>query len=143
VTSHQQILSRLRGAGRAAGCQGILAADRGPRLTVPTHRAAFEIISEILTSLEPGAVPALGSARGSDGRPEADLLVSLAMEPRPLADAHDVVRRLEQEVVDRQIAVLKPQLEETDGVADPEAVSERWERLIALEKERRKLRSRE
>ena len=65
------------------------------------------------------------------------------MEQRPLADADDVVKRLKQEDVERRIKVLEADLDLFDANADPQGYSDRFERLIALQKQRRELRSRE
>jgi len=109
----------------------------------PEHRAAFEVISSILEDLAPGTAPDLGSAIGSDERPEAELLRRLAMEPRPLAGAADVMKRLQQQAVEQRIDAVNRELAGIDADADPSGFSERMERLVALEKERRELRSRE
>jgi len=53
------------------------------------------------------------------------------------------VRRLEQEAVERHIDVLQKELDGVDADADPQGYSDRFEHLIALQNERRKLRSRE
>jgi DNA primase len=129
----------------------LLANDRSIRshdvspesFSLPKHRAAFEIVSDLVGALEPGVPPDLGSAIGSDDRPEAVLLRSLAMVQRPLADASDVVRRLEQEAVERRIGVLQTELDGFDATGDPQGYSDRFEHLIALQNERRKLRDRE
>ncbi len=128
-----------------------LANDRGIRdaglsadlFTLPEHRAAFELVDALIGPLGPDAVPDLGSAIGSDDRPEAVLLRTLALQQRPLADASDVARRLKQEAVERQIAALQAELATVDADGDPQGYSDRFERLIALQNERRQLRSRE
>ena len=109
----------------------------------PSYRAAFEVISELVEPIEPGVVPDLGAAIGSDEAPESALLRSLALQQRPLPEASDVVKRLKQEAVERRIEQVQRELASVDAVADPQGYSERFERLIALQNERRELRSRE
>jgi len=109
----------------------------------PEHRAAFAVVSSILDGLAPGTSPDLGSAIGSDDRPEARLLRELAMVQRPLAGAADVMKRLQQQAVEQRIEAVNRELAGVDADADPAGFSERMERLVALEKERRELRSRE
>lgn len=109
----------------------------------PAYRSAFEVISELVEPLEPGIVPELGAAIGSDDLPEGALLRSLALQQRPLAEASDVIKRLKQEAVERRIEHLQGELAAVDVDADPQGYSERFERLIALQNERRELRSRE
>ena len=128
-----------------------LANDRGIRdagvsaelFSLPEHRAAFELIDALIGPLGSDAVPDLGSAIGSDDRPEAELLRTLALQRRPLADASDVTKRLKQEAVERQIDALQMELAAVDANSDPQGYSDRFERLIALQNERRQLRSRE
>lgn len=118
--------------------------DLGPTadlFTVPLHRQAFDLIEGIVSQLEPGRDPDLGAAIGSDERDEAVLLRSLAMQKRPLADADDVMRRLQQEAVERQIEQIQLELANLD--ADDQGYSDLLEQLIALQNERRELRSRE
>ncbi len=109
----------------------------------PSYRAAFEVISELIDPLEPGVVPDLGSEIGSDDQPESALLRMLAMQQRPLPDADDVMKRLKQEAVERRIEEVQTELAAIDADGDAQGYSERFERLIALQKERRELRSRE
>ncbi len=109
----------------------------------PLNRAAFEIVMPMVESLEPGMVPDLGIAIGSDDRAESALLRSLAMEQRPFADPDDVMKSLKQEAVRRRIRVLEADLGLFDAKADPQGYSDRFERLIALQNERRELQSRE
>ncbi len=127
-----------------ANDQGIRAADVSADLfSVPEHRAAFEFVEALIDPLGADAVPDLGAAIGSDDRPEAVLLRTLALAQRPLADASDVTNRLKQEAVERQILELQTELAGVDADSDPQGYSDRFERLIALQNERRQLRSRE
>ena len=109
----------------------------------PSYRAAFEVINALVDPLEPGVVPDLGSEIGSDDQPEAALLRMLAMQQRPLPDADDVMKRLKQEAVERRIEEVQTELAAIDADVDAQGYSERFERLIALQNERRELRSRE
>jgi hypothetical protein len=101
------------------------------------------VINALVDPLEPGVVPDLGSEIGSDDQPEAALLRMLAMQQRPLPDADDVMKRLKQEAVERRIEEVQTELAAIDADSDAQGYSERFERLIALQKERRELRSRE
>ena len=67
----------------------------------------------------------------------------LAMQQRPLPDADDVMKRLKQEAVERRIEEVQTELAAIDADVDAQGYSERFERLIALQNERRELRSRE
>ena len=123
---------------------GIRSYDVSPDLfSVPLHRAALEIVMAVVEPIEPGVAIDLGTAIGSDDRTEAALLRSLAMQQRPLADADDVMKRLKQEAVERRIEALGADLDVFDVDVDPQGYSDRFERLIALQNERRELRSRE
>ncbi|MEA2023836.1 MAG: DNA primase [Actinomycetota bacterium] len=103
----------------------------------PLYRAAFEIIMPMVESMEPGMVPDLGAAIGSDDRPEAQLLLRLAMQQRPLAEASDVMNRLRQWELKRRIEALKTELDVFDAAADEQGYSERFARLITLQNELR------
>lgn len=123
---------------------GIRSYDVSPDLfSVPLHREALEIVMAVVEPIEPGVAADLGTAIGSDDRTEAALLRSLAMQQRPLADADDVMKRLKQEAVERRIEALGADLDAFDADVDPQGYSDRFERLIALQNERRELRSRE
>ena len=53
------------------------------------------------------------------------------------------MKRLKQEAVERRIEQVQSELAGVDADADPQGYSERFESLIALQNERRDLRSRE
>jgi DNA primase len=108
----------------------------------PLHRSAFEILADALGAYEPGSSPDLGAMIGSDERAEARLLRSLALQQRPLASADDVMKRLKQEAVERRIEEVEADVVGFDAAADPEGYSDRLEHLIALQNQRRELRSR-
>jgi DNA primase len=102
------------------------------------HLRAYEIIGPAVASLEPGEVPNLGSLLGDDARAPAVLLRRIAMESRPLESADSVVNRLKVGAVDRRIDRERRALETIDPAS--EEYSERFAELIALERERRRLR---
>ena len=107
------------------------------------HRRAYAIIGPAVASLEPGATPDLGAILGSTDIEEHELLRRLAVDQRPLSDAAEVVKRLKLSGVERRIDIMRSELAATDPDDDPQGYSERFETLIALEQQRRELRSRE
>ena len=107
------------------------------------HRRAFAVIGPAVASLDPGATPNLGAILGSADAEENELLRRLALDDRPLPDAADIVKRLKLSGVERRIDTMRSELAATDPDTDPQGYSERFESLIALEQQRRELRSRE
>ena len=107
------------------------------------HRRAYAVIGPAIGSLDPGATPNLGAILGSVDSEENELLRRLAVDDRPLPDALEVVKRLKLSGVERRIDTMRSELAATDPDTDPEGYSERFESLIALEQQRRELRSRE
>jgi DNA primase len=103
----------------------------------PLNRAAFEVAMSMVESIEPGMVPDLGAAIGSDDRAEAELLRRLALQQGPLAEASDVMNMLRQRALKRRIESLKAELDRFDVPADEQGYSERLARLIALQNELR------
>ena len=71
------------------------------------------------------------------------MLSGLALENRPLDDPDKVVGKLQVEAIDGQIKVLQREVASLDPDAEPEAYSERFAELIALERQRRDVRSEE
>ncbi len=59
----------------------------------------------------------------------------------PLPDAGEVVNRLKVGAVERRIDIMRRRLEELDPDGDAREYSESFGELIALERERRELRS--
>lgn len=100
-------------------------------------REAFVRASALIAGLAPGDPPDLGTAIGSEDSPSADLLRTLAMDVRPLADPVDLVNILDVAVIDREIATVRQQLQQVDEVTDEQGYSELFERLIALEHAKR------
>jgi len=107
------------------------------------HRRAYAVIGPAISSLDPGATPDLGAILGSVDSEEFELLRRLAIDDRPLSDAVEVVKRLKLSGVERRIDTMRSELAATDPDTDPQGYSERFESLIALEQQRRELRSRE
>jgi DNA primase len=128
-----------------------LANDAGLRALEPEatllegelHRRAYAIIGPAVSALDAAATPDLGAILGSANTEEHELLRRLAVDDRPLPDADDVVKRLKLAGVERRIENMRSQLAATDPDADPRGYSDRFESLIALEQQRRELRSRE
>jgi DNA primase len=107
------------------------------------HRRAYAIIGPAVASLGPGETPDLGAILGSTDTEEHELLRRLAIDDRPLPDVDEVVKRLKLSGVERRIDTMRSELATTDPDADPQGYSEKFESLIALEQQRRELRSRE
>jgi DNA primase len=102
------------------------------------HLRAYEIIGPVVAGLDEAETPDLGALLGDDERPPAVLLRRIAMEARPLESADSVVNRLKVGAVDRRIERERRALETVDPAS--QEYSERFAELIALERERRRLR---
>jgi DNA primase len=107
------------------------------------HRRAYVIIGPAVAALEPGATPDLGAILGSVPGEEHELLRRLAVDDRPLPDADQVVKQLKLSGVERRIDTMRNALAAIDPEADPQGYSNTFESLIALERQRRELRSTE
>lgn len=107
------------------------------------HRRAYERISPTILALEPGDPPDLAGALGGDESPPAELLRSLAIADHPLPDAGELIIRLKVGVVERRIEKVRAELEDLDPQDQSEKYSAMFGELIALERQRRDLRSRE
>ena len=101
-------------------------------------RAAYEFVAPTILALDPGVAPDLGRILSGDDDVSA-LLRHLAMVDDPAGDAEDLVNRLKSGVVVRRIEGVNRQLAEmpTEG----QEYSELMRQLIALQHERRELRS--
>jgi len=110
-------------------------------LTSPAHVEAYELLRPALEGLGPGEPPDLGSLLSERDDEMAQMLSGLALIDRPLADAAEIVKKLEAEALDGRIQVLRRQVADLDPASEPEMYSERFEELIALERQRRELRS--
>ena len=113
----------------------------GDWLNDPAHRAAFDRIWPAIEALAPGVPPDLGRLIGSAEGAEDALLRRLAMAARPLEAAGSIVNRLKASAYARRIDTLRSELEAVDPEGDPQGYSDRFEELIALERQRRQLRS--
>ncbi len=107
------------------------------------HRAAFELVGPAVAALAPGDPPDLGSVIGTDDSPAAALLRRLAMDDRPLPESQEVLDRLALAAVERKIEAHRTELQSLNPDADDDEYSVVFKGLIALERERRDLRSRE
>jgi DNA primase len=109
----------------------------------PDHQAGYERIAPTLAAMEPGEPPDLGSLLGDDDSDTAVMLRGLAFIERPLPDAGEVVRMVQVGALDRRIQQMRREVESLEAEHQPEAYSAAFEELIALEKQRRELRSHE
>ena len=107
------------------------------------HRRSYAVIGPAVAALDPGATPDLGAILGSTDTEEHELLRRLAIDDRPLPEAAEVIKRLKLSGVERRIETMRTELAGTDPDADPQGYSDRFQSLIALEQQRRELRSRE
>lgn len=107
----------------------------------PTLREARDRTIELLHHARTGEQLDLGTAIGSDDSPTAETMRRLALDPRPLADPADLIAILGVARIDEHIDVLRSQLQQVDQDAETEVYSELWQQLIALEHQKRELRS--
>ncbi len=105
------------------------------------HKHGFEVLEPVVAALQPGEPPDLGSliAEGANGL--ADLLSPLALDDRPLPEPAELVIKLKVGVVERRIEQQRRAVEALDPETEPEEYSSKLEELIALEKQRRDIRS--
>ncbi len=121
---------------------GIPRDELGPELfDTGVHLRAFERVGPLVLGLRAGVTPDLGAALGDDQSEAGTLLRELALVSRPLPDAVDVVKKLKVGAVERRIDSVRRRLEDLDPEADAQVYSECFAELIALERERRQLRS--
>jgi DNA primase len=118
---------------------GVHGVDLSHLFSREDHAAAYEMIAPALAGLRPGEPPDLGSLIGADRSPAAAMLSELALSGVPLPDAQDVLRKVQGGALDRRIQALKYEVAAIDADADPEGHSARFEELIALERQRRRL----
>jgi DNA primase len=100
-------------------------------------RAAHSRVEDLVKGLPPGEPPDLGGAFGSEDSAMAELLRTLAMDDRPLADPEDLVAMLDVARIERRIDETKQALQQVDRSSDEQTYSELWQRLIALEQHKR------
>ncbi len=120
---------------------GVRSLDLVPDLfTDSEFREAFELIAPAVAELEPGVPPDLGSLLGSDDSPAAALLAELALtDMSDLAPAKELVGRIEVGAIERRIETLRREME---GLGpEGQESSDRLSQLVALQEQRRRLRS--
>jgi len=98
-------------------------------------------IVEIAGGSEPGDPLDLDVAIGSEESREAADMRRLVMEDRPLSNPVELVARLQVGKLDAEIGATRRKLQTIDEAADAQGYSELWQRLIALEQDKRSLRS--
>ena len=103
--------------------------------------AMYTRIGEISTGTAPGSVLDLGAAIGSDDSPIGAAMRKLALEDRPLSDPAELISRLQVGRIDAEIETIRRKLQTIDERADVQGYSELWQQLIALEQDKRALRS--
>jgi len=106
----------------------------------PQHLSAYRLVRPVVEDLEPGVPPDLGGVLRS-GEPAAGLLSELALVDQPMSDAADVINRLEVDRLTRRITDLKRHL--ANVPVDSEEYSDRFGELVALQQQKKQLRSRE
>jgi DNA primase len=105
------------------------------------HRAAFLVIWPEIVKLEIGAAPDLGRIVGSGETAETRLLAELALLDRPESSPTDVINRLKVGALTRRIEQLQRTL---DNMApDDHEYSDTVKELLALQQQKKRLRSRE
>lgn len=105
------------------------------------HVAAFRLLSPVVRAAGKGATVDLGSLIAANDSSEASLIAGLALLDRPLVDPQQLVNRLKVGGIDRRIHTLRKKLDTL--TPDDQDYSITFEQLIALERERRALRSSE
>ncbi len=105
------------------------------------NRDAFLLIHPVVMALEPGIAPDLGGALSSSDSDAANLLAELALVDRPLSNAADVINRLESDALTRRIGELERTMA---GLSEgTQEHSDRFAELVALQQQKKQLRSRE
>ncbi len=99
------------------------------------------MIKPAVDRLEPGILPDLGGVLGGSEAEEAGLLAELALAARPLSKAADVINRLEVDGLTRRITELERML--ANLPSESQEYSDRFEELVALQQQKKQLRSRE
>lgn len=109
--------------------------------TDPLHRGAFQLVGPTILELPPGQPPDLGKLIGRGESEAANLLAEIALQDRPEADVGQIINRLRSSEISHRIEALQGDLARLGP--DDEGYSKRFSELIALEKQRRRLRSSE
>ncbi len=105
------------------------------------HLSAYQLIGPVVADLEPGVLPDLGGTFGSDESDEASLLTELALVDRPQSDAADVINRLKVDALTRRIGELERAM--ASLASGTQEHSDRFAELVALQQQKKQLRSRE
>ncbi len=109
--------------------------------SLPIHVAAYRLLSPSVEDAGAGGTVDLGSLIAGNSSPEAALVAALAMSDRPLADSTELLNRLKVGGIDRRIHKIRTKLDTL--ASEGRDYSMAFEELIALEHERRLLRSNE
>ncbi|NNF63542.1 MAG: DNA primase [Acidimicrobiia bacterium] len=107
--------------------------------SVAEHRTGYEVLAPAIAALAPGEPPNLGSLLREVQEPVGPMLRALAMADRPLPDAKDLVIKLKEGALERRIEDIRHALDDVEP--GTETYSARFTELIALEQQRRQIRS--
>ncbi len=108
----------------------------------PEHVTAYRLLAPVIEALDPGEPPDLGSLLGNEEESVTEMLSSLALADRPLAeDPQALVNRIKLGVLDKKIEEVRREADECERTGNPDLASARLKELIALQKEREALRS--
>jgi DNA primase len=118
-----------------ANHDGVRDLDVSGLFTRSDHSAAYALVRPALDGLDPGEPPDLGALLGDDDSDVAVMLRGLAFLDRPLAEPAEVVRKVQDEALDRQIDALERVVE--SAAAGTDEYSNAYAELIALQRERR------
>jgi DNA primase len=105
------------------------------------HLSAYRLLKPAVEGLEPGILPDLGGVLGGSDAEEAGMLAELALVARPLSEAADVINRLEVDGLARRIGELERLL--ANLPTESQEYSDRFGELVALQQQKKQLRSRE
>lgn len=105
------------------------------------HRAAFLVIWPEIMRLDIGAAPDLGRIIGSGETDAARLLAELALLDRPESSPTDVINRLKVGALTRRIEELQRILD--NMTPEDQGYSDTVKELLALQQQKKRLRSRE
>ncbi len=123
----------------AANHPGMAGLEVAPEIfSDPLHARAFEVLVPLVGALPAGEQPDLGGVAGEDEE-LAGLLARLATIDRPLPSPVETVRRVQAGAVEVEIEQLERRLARLDEESDPEAYSDTFRELVALQRRRREL----
>lgn len=118
----------------------VRATDASPLISHPRLQEAYASMRPRIDELSPTARPDLGSIIGDGDDPGSRFLRALAMDRRPLAKPDELLMRLRLFDLDHRIAAARSSLDRLDPDGQPEAYSQQFRALLALEHERQELR---